>query len=75
MEKRKIQSRSKTKQRRKNDEPRRIFWIKKLNKYFLSTVEIPRIRVVKRQEIETLINEEAMLLAKYLRNEKSGWVS
>lgn len=37
-------------------------------------VKIPRIKVGNKQEIETLINEEAMLLAKYLRNEKSGWV-
>jgi len=25
------------------------------------------------QEIETLINEEALLLAKYLRNERETW--
>jgi len=41
----------------------------KLNKYFESKVEIPRIRAGKRQTIETLINEEALLLAKFLRNE------
>jgi hypothetical protein len=28
----------------------------------------------KRQEIETLINEEALLLAQYLRNEKENWI-
>jgi hypothetical protein len=28
-------------------------------------VEIPRIRVGKKQEIETLINEEALILAQY----------
>ena len=44
--------------------------IKSLNEYFQTKVEIPRIRVGKRQEIETLINEEAMLLGMYLRNEK-----
>jgi hypothetical protein len=27
----------------------------------------------KKQEIETLINEEALLLAKYLRNERETW--
>jgi hypothetical protein len=40
---------------------------------FQSVVEIPRIRVGKRQTFETLINEEALLLAKYLRNEKKDW--
>jgi hypothetical protein len=28
----------------------------------------------KKQEIETLINEEALLFATYLRNEKQEWV-
>ena len=37
-------------------------------------VEIPRVKVGNRQEIETLINEEALLLAKYLRGEKKEWV-
>jgi hypothetical protein len=36
-------------------------------------VEIPRMKVGKRQEFETLINEEALLLAKYLRNERKSW--
>ena len=49
-------------------------FIKRLNVYFRSKVEIPRIRVGKRQELETLINEEAMLLGKYLRNERKDWV-
>jgi hypothetical protein len=31
-------------------------------------IEVPRIKVGKRQTIETFINEEAMLLAKFLRN-------
>ncbi len=44
--------------------------IENLNQHFQTKVEIPRIRVGKRQEIETLINEEALLLAKFLRNEK-----
>jgi hypothetical protein len=34
---------------------------KKLNKYLETIVEIPRMRVEKRQTIETLINEEASL--------------
>jgi hypothetical protein len=36
-------------------------------------VEIPRIKVGERQTIETLIDEEALLLAKYLRDENEEW--
>jgi len=46
----------------------------KLNTYFEANVEIPRIKVGERQTIETLINEEALLFAKYLRNEKRDWI-
>jgi len=45
----------------------------KLNQLFESKVDIPRIRHGKSQTVETLINEEAYLLAKYLRNETSTW--
>lgn len=45
----------------------------KLYDYFKSVVDIPRIKRGKRQEIESLINEEAFLLAKYLRGEKTHW--
>ena len=48
--------------------------IKSLNDYFQAKVEIPRIRVGKRQEIETLINEEALPLARCLRQEKLSLV-
>ena len=48
-------------------------FIKKLNAYFKSKVEIPRIKVGRKQEIETLVNEEALLFAKYLRDEKPTW--
>jgi hypothetical protein len=34
---------------------------------------IPRIKAGERQTIETLINEEALLFAKYLRNETPAW--
>ncbi len=44
-----------------------------LNEYFKSTVKIPRIRVGYNQEIETLINEKAMQLARFLRNEQNEW--
>jgi len=49
-------------------------FIKRLDAYFESKVEIPRIKVGKRQKLETLIDEEALLLAKYLRDEKKSWV-
>jgi len=49
-------------------------FIQKLNAYFESKVEIPRIKVGKRQKLETLIDEEALLLAKYLRDERKSWV-
>jgi CRISPR-associated protein Cas1 len=48
--------------------------IKKLNAYFERKVEIPRIKVGKRQKLETLIDEEALLLAKYLREERKTWI-
>lgn len=45
----------------------------KLKIFFDSTVDIPRIKVGKKQTVGTLINEEALLLAKFLRNEKKEW--
>jgi CRISPR-associated protein Cas1 len=48
-------------------------FVKTLNQYFESKVEIPRIRMGDQQEIETLVNEEALLLAMFLRNEKESW--
>lgn len=33
-----------------------------------------RMRMGSQQEIETLISEEAMLFAQYLRNEKVKWI-
>lgn len=47
--------------------------IENLNKYFEIKVNIPRIRRGNTQKLETLISEEASLLAKYLRNEISEW--
>jgi CRISPR/Cas system-associated endonuclease Cas1 len=47
---------------------------RKLYSYFESTVEIPRIKHGNKQTIETLFNEEAYLLAKYLRNERDNWI-
>jgi hypothetical protein len=48
--------------------------MKMLNEHFLTKVEVPRVRMGKKQEIETLMNEEALLFASYLRNEKRAWV-
>ena len=44
-----------------------------LNSLFESEVEIPRIRHGKKQTLDTLISEEALLLAKFLRNERKDW--
>jgi len=41
---------------------------------FWKRVDVPRIRHGSAQILETLINEEALLLAKYLRGEKKAWV-
>jgi CRISPR-associated protein Cas1 len=56
-----------------NDDETRKFTTK-LNAYFETQVEIPRIKVGKWQTIETLISEEALLLGMYLRNEKKDWL-
>lgn len=48
--------------------------MKRLNSFFESMVEIPRVKHGNKQTVETLINEEALLLARYLRNERSIWV-
>ena len=47
--------------------------MKQLNEFFKSTVEVPRIRVGKIQTVETLINEEALQFAKFLRD-KREWI-
>jgi len=45
-----------------------------LNSLFERKVEIPRIKHGERQTLDTLICEEALLLAKFLRGERGGWV-
>jgi len=47
---------------------------KRLNASFRTKVEIPRIMRGEEQEFETLINEETLLFAKYLRGEKETWI-
>jgi hypothetical protein len=37
-------------------------------------VDIERIKVGKKQTIDTLISEEALLFAKYLRQERKEWI-
>jgi len=44
------------------------------NAFFDRIVDVERIKVGNRQTIDTLISEEALLLAKYLRNEKKEWI-
>ena len=55
----------------KDSKTRRM--MRELDEFFLSRVEIPAIRHGSSQAIETLINEESQLLAKYLRNETMKW--
>jgi len=42
--------------------------------FFESTVEVPRVKHGNKQTVETLINEEALLFARYLRSEQSHWL-
>ena len=48
-------------------------FVKALGDYFESKVEVPRIRRGRKQKIETLINEEALLFARYLREDIPTW--
>lgn len=45
----------------------------KILEYFTTMVKIPRKNVGVRQEFESLLNEECMQLAKYVRNEIPSW--
>jgi len=44
-----------------------------LNRFFETRVEVKRIRNGEHQTLETLINEEALLFAKYLRRKINNW--
>lgn len=55
-----------------NDRETRVL-IKELYSYFDSMGDVPRIKVGKRQSIETLIYEETLLFDKYLRDERKEW--
>jgi hypothetical protein len=45
----------------------------RLNDYFERKIEISKINHGSKQTLETLVNEEALLLAKYLRDELPTW--
>ncbi|MDH5691356.1 MAG: hypothetical protein OEY81_08020 [Candidatus Bathyarchaeota archaeon] len=47
--------------------------MERLYGFFESWVDVARVKHGDRQTVETLINEEALLLAKYLRNERETW--
>jgi len=47
--------------------------MRQLNQLFETEVEIPRIRHGNKQTLDTLITEEALLLARFLRNERKEW--
>jgi hypothetical protein len=47
--------------------------LKELNRLFESRIEIKRINNGEYQTLETLINEEALLFSKYLREEFLAW--
>jgi hypothetical protein len=44
-----------------------------LNDFFESIVEVKRISRGEHQTIETMINEDALIFAKYLRKEMRNW--
>jgi len=54
-------------------EPKTRDMLIKLYNYLETMVDIPRIKHGKRQSIKTLINEESLLLGKFLRDEIKEW--
>ena len=46
----------------------------RLFEYFQTKVYIPRVKRGRKQKLETLINEEAFLMARYLRIKGESWV-
>jgi len=45
-----------------------------LNSLFNREADIPRMRYGEKQTLDTLISEEALLLAKFLRCEREAWI-
>jgi len=72
----KVESFSKNKQGKREylNDPLTSDLSSRLNGFFESKVDVPRIIHDRRQSVETLINEEALLLAKYLRGENDRWI-
>ncbi len=56
-----------------NDVKTREFMVL-LDDFFDTTIDVPRLKHGDRQSISSLINEEAQLLAKYLRKEEKMWI-
>ena len=56
-----------------NDKKTREFMVL-LDDFFESTVDVSRRKHGDRQALSSLINEEAMLLGKYLRKEEEKWI-
>ena len=48
--------------------------MRRLDTFFESYVDVPRMRTGKKQTIETLINEEALLFANFLRDKRKKWI-
>ena len=48
--------------------------LSELDKFFETMVEVKRFRNGEHQTLETLINEEALLFANYLRGENKAWI-
>ena len=48
--------------------------VEEVNQFFNRVVQIARIRHGNRQTLDTLVSEEAILLAKFLTNEKQSWI-
>ena len=68
------QSRTKKGKREYLNETKTRELMNSLDGFFETTIDIPRIKVGNKQTIETLINEEALLFAKFLRDERENWV-
>jgi len=50
------------------------FQTEALNLLFDRMIEVPTIKHGNKQTVKTLTNEEALLLAKFLRNEREAWI-
>jgi hypothetical protein len=72
----KTESQSKTRKDKREylNETKTRDLMKSLNGFFETTINIPRIKVGKRQTLETLINEETLLFSKYMRDESETWI-